>query len=283
MGNEFSTTLARLRREAGFPTAYRFFFDNGGERGFGLTYRRYLLIEQGKNLPLADKLEKILLGLRLPQNTPAAAELVKAWLKGLAGDEVYAHIFEPLFAGGPAPAPAQPGQEALRRSLAEKKFHMTGEQLAATVASFETYKCSMALENDAGAWTPAALARTLGLKEPAARRALAALAKAGLARPAGKGAYKSAVAGRLVEYPVTAAMRGDVYARLKGYLKRLEDEGRVEYSSMGMLRADAAALKGYYPLLHSGVEASNAYATVRKTKESAAFFVIGRVLRLWDF
>jgi hypothetical protein len=91
------------------------------------------------------------------------------------------------------------------------------------------------------------------------------------------------VAGRLVEYPVTAAMRGDVYARLKGYLKRLEDEGRVEYSSMGMLRADAAALKGYYPLLHSGVEASHAYATVKKTRDSAAFFVVSRVLRLWDF
>jgi hypothetical protein len=282
-GGDFSKTLARLRREAGFPTAYRFFFDNGGAAGFGMTYRRYLLIEQGRNLPLVDKLEKILVGLRLPQNTPAATELVKSWLRTMAGGETYSHILEPLFAGGPAAGPSQPAQEALRRSLAEKKFHMTERQLAATLESFETYKCGVALENDAGSWTPAELARALGMKEAAARRGLETLAEAGLAKRSGKGSYRSVVAGRLVEYPVTAAMNRETRGKIKGYLARLESEGSLEYSSMGLLRADAAAFKGYYPMLHAGVEASNAYAVTRGTGSSAAYFVVGRVLKLWDF
>ena len=282
MGTTFSETLTRLRKEAGFPTAYRFYHDNGGAQALKISYRKYLLIEQGKNLPAIDRLLKFLIALRLPQNTPAARELVTAWLKTLAGEEVYADLLEPLLSKTEAPG-FPPMAQALRRSIAEKKYHMTEKQLLATLSSFEIYKCFFVMENDCAAWTPEELAKTLRIKKAEAQRALKDFAAAGLVKEVKKGAYKSKIAGKMVEYPVTAAMRQEVREKLRGYLDRLEQESPTEYSSMGMFRADSAALRGYFPMIKATIEASHAYSTVKKTGNSAAFFVKTRVLKMWDF
>lgn len=282
MGTIFSETLTRLRAEGGFSTAYRFYHDNGGAPVLKISYRKYLLIEQGKNLPEAQRLPKLLVALRLPQNTPAAVELVAAWLRTLAGEEVYAHLFKPLMGQAAVPAVTPLGQ-ALRRSLSKKKYHMTEAQVLATLSSFEAYKCGFVLENDGGVWTAEELARTLRLKKTEAQKALKDFAAAGLAKEVKKGSYRSRIAGQVVEYPSLLTIRQEVREKLRGYIKRLERESPAEYSSMYLFRADALALKGYYPLLKSTVEASHAYATVEKTGGSAAFFVIGRVLKMWDF
>ena len=65
MATLFSETLTRLRREAGFPTAYRFFHDNCGAKVLGMGYRKYLLMEQGKILPLFKHLRAFVAGLRI--------------------------------------------------------------------------------------------------------------------------------------------------------------------------------------------------------------------------
>ena len=282
MRTVFSETLTRLRKEGGFPTAYRFYHENGGGPVLKVSYRKYLLMEQGKNLPGVERLPKLLVALRLPQNTPAARELVTAWLRTLAGEEVYADLFDPLLAKAEAAA-VTPMGEALRRSIADKKYHLTEAQVLATLSNFEAYKCSFVMENDCGAWTAEELAKTLRIKKAAAQRALKDFAAAGLVREIKKGVYKSRIAGQMVEYPSVLAMRQEVREKVRGYIKRLEQESPAEYSSMGLFRADSAALKGYYPLLKSTVQASHAYATVKKTGSSAAFFVIGRVLKMWDF
>ncbi|MDP2866296.1 MAG: hypothetical protein Q8O90_08640 [Elusimicrobiota bacterium] len=282
MGTIFSETLTRLRTEGGFPTAYRFYHDNGGAPVLKLSYRKYLLIEQGKNLPGAERLPKLLVALRLPQNTPAARELVRAWLRTLAGEEVYTDLLKPLLEKVAAPA-VTPMGEALRRSIAEKKYHMTEAQVLATLSSFEAYKCNFILENDCGAWAAEELAKTLRINKTAAQRALKDFAAAGLVKEVKKGVYKSRIAGQMVVYPSVLAMRQEVREKVRGYIKRLEQESPAEYSSMGLFRADSIALKGYYPLLKSTVEASHAYSTVKKAGNSAAFFVIGRVLKMWDF
>jgi len=281
MGTIFSDTLTRLRKDAGFDTAYRFYHDNGGAQAFKVSYRKYLLIEQGKNLPVVDRLTKILMGLRLPLGTPDATALVLAWLKTAAGQDVYTEVFEPLLA--PKVAGLSPMHAALKRTLAEKKHHITLEQLAATASSFETYKCAFTLESDTGTWTAERLAVTLKIKKCEAERGLKELVGAGLVKKLKKGVYRSRVAGMLIEYPPTAAMPPGLRQKLRDCLKRLEQEAVVEYSSMGLIRADAGALKGFFPLLHSNVEAAGTYAITEKTPKSAGFFVIGRVLRLWDF
>ncbi|OGR51388.1 MAG: hypothetical protein A2049_01645 [Elusimicrobia bacterium GWA2_62_23] len=282
MGTVFSETLSRLRTEGGFSTAYRFYHDNGGAPVLKVSYRKYLLMEQGKNLPGVERLPKLLVALRLPQNTPAARELVAAWLKTLAGEEIYADLFAPLLAKAAATA-FTPVEQALRRSIADKKCYMTEAQALATLSSFEAYKCAFALEYDCGAWTPEELAKTLRIKKAETQKALKDFAAAGLAKEVKKGVYKSRLSGQMVVYPSLLAMRQEVREKVRGYIKRLEQESHAQYSSIGLFRADSDALKGYYPLLKSTVEASHSYSTVKKTGNSAAFFVIGRVLKMWDF
>lgn len=283
MATVFSETLTRLRAEAGFPTAYRYFHDNGGAKFFNVSYRNYLMMEQGRNLPAPARLPRLILGLRLPQGTPAARELVKAWLRAMAGDEVYADLLEPMFAAAAAAPDSSPAEQALQRSLLDRKYHMSEEQLLATLSSYETYKCAFTLENDAGVWTAEALSKGLGISKAQAAGALKGFLKAGLVTASGKGGYKSKFAGQLIEYPSTAALRPDVRERMRDYLGRLEREGVSVFGNIGMFRADENALRGYFPMLKAAVDASHAYSTARKTGKSAAFFVSARVRKLWDF
>lgn len=282
MATIFSETLTRLRKGAGFPTAYRFYHDNGGAPFFKVSYRNYLMMEQGRNLPVLGRLGRIVMGLRIPERTPQARELTLAWLKTMAGDEAYADLLEPLFdQGGPAKA-SSPAEEALSRALAEKKFHMTEAQVLASVVSFETYKCFFVMEMDSGVWTAESLAKALGIKRAEADKALKSFLKVGLVK-AERGGYRSKMVGQLVEYPAGPAFPAGALEKLKGYYKRMEGESSLEFGTSGMVRADADALRGFYPMLKSSVEASYAFNTNVKTKKSAGFFVIGKVLRLWNF
>ncbi len=283
MATVFSETLTRLRKEAGFPTAYRFFHDNGGAKFFSVSYRNYLMMEQGRNLPAPARLPRLMLGLRQPQGTPLASELVKAWLRTMTGDEIYADLVEPLFGAGISAPAGSPAEEALRRSIAEKKFHMTEAHILASAASFEAYKCFFVMEFDAGVWTAEAMARALRIKKAEAEKALKSFVKAGMARVEGRKGYRSKIAGMMVEYPAGPALPPGMMDKLRGYFKRLEAESRIEFATAGMLRADSDDLRGYFPMLKSSVEASYAFNTTVKTKKSAGFFVLGRVLRLWDF
>ncbi|OGR41180.1 MAG: hypothetical protein A2X35_07235 [Elusimicrobia bacterium GWA2_61_42] len=282
MATVFSETLLRLRKEAGYATAYRFFHDNGGAPVFKVSYRNYLMMEQGRNLPVLGRLEKIIVGLHMPFGTPAARELTLAWLKTMAGEESYTGLLEPLLNGAAPARSVSPAEAALGRTLAEKKYHITMKQVIATVSSFETYKCFFVIETDTGVWTAEDMARALGIKKAAAGRALKAFLKAGLLKAEGKG-YRCKIAGRLVEYPAAPAIPKAVIDRLREYRGKLEREGSQEFSVSGMVRADADALRGFYPMLKSSVEASYAFATTSKTKKSAGFFISARVHRLWDF
>lgn len=282
MATIFSETLVRLRKEAGYATAYRYFHDNGGAKFFNVSYRNYLMMEQGRNLPVLGRLVKLLVGLHMPIATPAARELTLAWLRAMAGEEPYADLLEPLLAHGAPAGALNPAEEALRRSLAGKKYHITMPQILATISSFETYKCFFVIETDGGAWTPEALAAAVGIKVPAAARALKDFLKTGLVKAEGK-KYRSRLAGMLVEYPDAPAIPREVLGKIKEYQGRLERESRVEFGVSGLLRADSDALRGYYPMLKSAVEASYAFSTTKKTAKSAGFFVVSRVHRLWNF
>ncbi len=283
MATIFSETLTRLRKGAGFPTAYRFYHDNGGAPFFKVSYRNYLMMEQGRNLPVLGRLARIIMGMRIPERTPEARELTLAWLRTMAGEEAYGDMLEPLFAHGAPANASSPAEEALRRTLAEKKFHISESQILATVSSFETYKCFFVMETDSGVWTAEALAKALAIKKAEADKALKSFLKAGLVKAEGKGGYRSKMAGQLVEYPAGPAFPPAVLGKLKEYYKRLEAESPMEFGTAGLVRADADALRGFYPMLKSSVEASYAFNTAVKTKKSAGFFVIGRVHRLWNF
>ena len=64
--SEFSSYLARLRKEAGFNTAHEFYAKNDGRKVLKISYVNYWQIEKGDHLPRPQALEKIVACLRLP-------------------------------------------------------------------------------------------------------------------------------------------------------------------------------------------------------------------------
>lgn len=283
MGTLFSDTLVRLRKEAGFPTAYRFYHDNGGEPVLKITYRSYLLTEQGKSLPAIGKLQKLYPALRLPPTTPGARELVVAWLRTMAGEEAYKDLFEPMLAAKTEAVGLSPVHKALQRTLADSKFYITPPQFRALVSSFETYKCSLTMGNDTGVWSAAAIAKAIGVKPATAEKSLKELAKVKLVKEVKKGFYRSRTAGKMVSYPQLNALDPALLAKFKEYLLKLEQSGTCEWASKGIIRADALALRGLFPLIGANIEAAQTFAVTQKTEKSAFFYVIGKVVRLWDF
>ncbi len=167
MATPFSEALTRLRKEAGFRTAYRFYHDNGGTQVLKLTYRKYLLMEQGKLLPNFNRLKVLFYPLRILDRTSAASELTLAWLRTMAGEEDYRDVIMPLFSQG-RPAEHSPMHKAMKRVLSDRKVHISPAQLAAVYSDLGTYKCFLALSNDSGRYTPGELGKAVGLTAGAA-------------------------------------------------------------------------------------------------------------------
>ncbi|MCX5793169.1 MAG: hypothetical protein NTY45_13275 [Elusimicrobia bacterium] len=282
MGTPFSDMLTRLREEAGFSTAYRFYHDNGGRAMLGMSYRNYLLVEQGKILPIAGRLQNFLVALRLRSKTGLANELAVAWLKALGGGEFFHEVLAPFVSAGPGAAEVSPVHKALERSLAANKYYMNPVQMRAMLASFETYKCSLVLNNDTGLWSAEQLAVMVKIKKSAARKALKEFAGVKLLKEVKKGFYKSQVAGRMMEYPDLGANAPELRGVLRGYMEKLVAAGSVEYGGKIVVRADAAVLRDSFPVMDTNLSSAQTFAVSQRTAHSALFYVVGRVVRLFD-
>lgn len=283
MGTLFSETLVKLREAAGFATAYAFFHGNDGEKFLGIAYRRYLLIEQGENLPLADRLPGLIYSLRLVPGGNAANELVTAWLKTFAGEKTYSVAFEPLVAPRADAKGVSPMHEAMQRSLAEKKYYMTQEQFEAVLTSFDTYLCHQAMQNDTGAWKVEDLAAALRLTPAAARAALRTLAAKKLMKEVRKSVYRSPLAGLDVEVPQLSQLKPELTKKMDSYNAQLAASGRYEWVSSCLLRVDTAVFRGYIPVLNTAVHTATTYSVTKKSPKSALMLVESRITKLRDF
>lgn len=281
MATTFSDTLVKLRKDAGFPTAYRFFHDNGGDKVLGMCYRKYLTMEQGRILPLFKHLSNFINGLRLVRNSAPANELVRAWLKTMAGDADYSEMLEPLLDGRPPVLAMSPSQQALRKAIAARKFYMTLEHLDAISASPENHICYQVLSNDSGVWTEQKLAEAAGVSAAAAGRIIKKFLAVKLLRRSGKG-YKCPLAGAQVESPQKLASQ-ELFERLTKRHDELIAGGQRAWFRRGIVRADAEALRDFFQLMSVNLSSVTAYTVTEKTPKSALFAVEARAVKLRDF
>jgi hypothetical protein len=283
MSTPFSETLVKLRAEAGFASAYQFFHDNGGPAVLGLTYRRYVLIEQGRNLPLMDKLKKLFYALRLVPQSPNANALMVAWLRTMAGEDNYNDLLRPVIAPAAESKGVSPLHKAVEKSLANDKYYVKPEQFLAVLSSFEAYLCFHAMLSETGAWKIEDLAKALQAELPKVKEAMRQLAAAKLMKEVRKGVYKCPMAGATIETPQMNLLGKAAIEKMKAYNRQLITSGRNEWYSTCMLRADGPAFKGYLPVLNMAVHTAGAYEIKRKTPGSALFLIEGRITRLRDF
>lgn len=283
MGTLFSETLTKIRKEAGFPTAYRFYHDNGGAPALKVSYRKYLRMEQGRILPVIDRLKRFLFALRLLPQTSTANQLIIAWLKTMAGEDAYDFVLAPLIAVKATKHGISPLHKAMRRVLSEKKQYITPAQFRTILSSRDTYLCSVAMESDTGIWSPETLAKPLRITKKAAAKAMMTLAKAGMLKEVKKGFFKYALTAGMVEYPHLNSIEQSFQDKLAGYKKELADTSKLHWARGCLIRADAAALRDFLPLMELNISTAQTYTITEKTENSAIFLVEGRVIKLRDF
>lgn len=278
MQNEFSELLKKKRQEAGFRTAYHFFYGNGGKGFFGFSYRQYLRIELGNSIPGPERLSRLVSGLRLRDRTSSANELALAWLKAFVGDEVYVNVFS--FLGIPASGVKK--QPAKNISGGNKRY-LTPAQLSAALTDKETYLCFLAMSSDSSDWTSRGIAEELGVPTASAERAFAALHAAKLLKRVGKGRYRSAIATHMVELPQREAISDALLEKHRNYTREIVASGREEFGRSGIIRADDVVFRDLFPVLQLSLDAMMAHKATQRTKNSALYYVTGRVVRLLDF
>lgn len=283
MDTAFSEVLTKLRREAGFPTAYGFYTANGGAPVLKITYRKYLLFEQGRELPAVEKLQRLFFALRLIPKSFAANELVIAWLRSLSGEEAFKSILQPVISEKAQASPLSPLHKAVKRALTGNKYQLTPAQFDAILTDHDTYLCYLALAEDTGLWSAESLARALKLKPAAAARALKTLAGARILKADRKGLYRCPFATGLIDFPHLSTVAPDVRAKLAAYHKELLASGACSLMHGCVVRADSAEFRNFFPLMTLNISTAQTYAVHEKTDKSALFFVEGKVIKLRDF
>ncbi len=278
----FSKTLKRLRKAAGFRTAYQFYHGNGGRGVLKVSYRSWLFIEQGRTLPAFKTLGALMCALRLVPNSADGIELVMTWLKTAHGPVEVEHFLAPLLKSPPRHAISSPLHKVIHRSLSQAKFHITPRQLEAMGRCRENYLCWLALSNDSGKWTPNELSAELGLSAASTGKAMKELQTAGLLKKLRGGLYICPMAGAMLEYPA----RWTLLAAQKKAIELRTDliaKGEEVYSRRGILRASLPELSNFFPMLALNTSAAQTYAVTEKEKGSALFAVESRVVKIHDF
>lgn len=280
MTNAFSEILTDLRQQAGFPTAYRFFHDNGGKHVLKASYRQYLLWEQGKALPPAAALGRLVPALKLLPGSAQHGALAAAWLSSLAGGETYQAVFAPFFAV--KDAAVSPLHKAMNRALNEKKYPLSVDQAVTILSDLGHYKAFLFMINDRGDWSEARLTEAAGLPKAAAARVAKDFQKAGLLKKAGA-RLKCVLVDSMAEFPRAEIMPAGYGDRMEKFQNELLASGGCAWRRLGFLRADARDFKAFFPLMSLNLSTAATYAVTEKGPATAMFAVEGRVVKLKDF
>lgn len=281
----FSETFVRLRREAGFETAYQFFHKNGGQRVFQCSFPNYLRIEKGSHLPQPRRLPLLCQLLRLPLKSDESRKLVRAYIETWVGSKelaewMLAPFLVPEAAGG-APDPAK---KALDRVVRESARPISMRQYEAIMESEASYWSYRVLTTSKEAWTPAALAKTLELPAAAVARGVDSLVKNGIAQRTRDGRFRSPLAGEFLLFPDPGVILPKIMKRVYRYNdKMIRRRGKLVDERYCGVRADGRMMLGYLPHLRDAVRSVNAYAVSDKTDHSALYFVESKVFKLFDF
>jgi hypothetical protein len=280
----FSEALLSLRREAGFPSAYRFYHRNGGRRHFGFTYVHYLRLEKGAKAPRSEAFGAILKALRLAPAAEGARLMFRAYLLDVLGSpEAYELVVGAVSKSVPTVSPtrAEGGFELLKR---EHLMHMSVEQFTAVSQDEASYWTSELLLNDGESWTSKDVADRLGCSLKDAASALERLTKAKLLRSTSTDRWKTREPGKFWTFPGRSKGMEPLLDRVRGFWDAMaKRRGGPFGERLELVRASSSVMRQYMNALHRAVDEANLAATHSKGEDTALFLIEGRVRRLLPF
>lgn len=284
MGTIFSETLVRLRKKAGFKTAYSFFHDNGGKGLLKVSYRMYLLIEQGKLMPPFESMGVYTYALRLVPGSYSAMEFVTAWLKTTLGEPGFKEILEPFLKLPQKQSVSSPLHKVAKNLLDQRKFYINPAQLRVIAKNAENYLCWTFFQNDTSAWLPKDMSLEMGVSAAIAERAMRELAAVKLLKRMKNGLYKCPLAdSTMVEYPHGSNLAPEIRKKFQEFSEQLVSSGKPVFMVRGVLRASLTELSNCFPLLELNAATAATYAVTKKQKDSAIFAVECKVSKIRDF
>lgn len=278
----FSASLARLRREAGFPTPYAFYHRNGGRRVFPFTFAYYLKLERGKHLPRPEWLPVLLSLLRIPPTDELYRTFVTDYLRDHFGtEENYRSLIGPLLRSKHEDSYAQ---QTVKRLLSEQAYHLTPAQYKAVVGDAATYWAFECLVNDRGSFSAEELAKVTGLPKAALAAGLKTLVAHKLAKRATGGKVRSPLAGKFYMFPRAFPGIADWQKKLRRHLDEMTARrGAVLHDSGMVIRAEEGAVHRSVAALRDALENSTAYSVYEKAEGSGVFHLRVQVRKALDF
>lgn len=280
MATDFSSLLSRLRKEAGFGSPHEFWAKSGGARVLKLSYVNYWKIEQGKLLPKPERLSLLIACLRLMPEAREVQPLVHAYLKEYFGSDTAYQWLTAVLSKPPENASGM-GNQASRRLMRERVYHLNLEQHQAILHDFACYWMWMTLSEDKGIWKSADLAKMLKISEKQIIAGAKLLASRKLFEILPDGSIRCPLAGRhFVTLPVKASGEQNQRKILKYQNEMAKKNGLLKHRHYTVLRADERQLEHYYLHLNDAVRGAGAYSVSEKTDSSALFLVEGNIFRL---
>jgi hypothetical protein len=217
-------------------------------------------VESAISGPGPQLVEKVALALRLSTDRARARAFFRAYLSCLvASDSLLDVILSSLVDAPPAEGSAL--RSALARQSAGREEHLTREQADLIESSLESYWSWFLVIAATAPRKPEEVAAAVGLKLPAVKSALKALAKAGLVVEGKDGRYKSAHSSKVMRFP-----RDEHFdLRRKKTLQHAEKAGagreKVLFHYFTLMRASEQELLAYAPHLFEAVDGSQICST----------------------
>ena len=285
MPTPFAKTFVRLRREAGFETAYQFFHKNGGAKTFRCSFPNYLRIEKGSHLPQPQRLPLLCSLLRLPLKADEMRHLLCSYLETWVGTKDLADWFLGHLSSASEPAPPlAPAEQALRRVTRETARTISVKQYEAIMESAESYWCYRVLTTSKDPYRPEDLGKLLKLKTGPIAEALEGLRRYRIIVKERNGGYRSPLSGEFILFPDSQHIDPEIMKRVFKYNSdMIKKRGKVIDVRYCGIRADLRKLQGFIPHFRESIRSVNAYALNDKTDHSALVFVEGKIVKLFDF
>ncbi len=269
----FGSTLSRIRKEQGFPSAYQFYKGVGGSKGLGLAFVSYWDMERGRKLPKSWRLKAIMAALGIEQRSAKAKELVKAYFKALSGSDELIQILaapDPVAADLPS---REMAEAATQKALAMRSTNLTIDQWKLCARDLETYICQYFLFNTAGWITVQELAQATGFRPEKIKKALKVLAAGKLAELSGdkvRGLFAEKLVELLPLTPATAPVKAELRKHLIAWM---EKASRVDTKRI-TVRMSKANLDIYRQHMGKFVNLASIYCNSGENRQDSAVYLI---------
>jgi hypothetical protein len=284
-GSAFSRLFTRLRKEAGFATAYQFFHGNGGRKVFQCTFSNYLRIEKGETLPPPRRLPALASLLRLPLKPEELRALAEAYLETWAGSsEVAEWLGQALRCDSGREPPPDPSRQALHRVVRQSARPVGMKEYRAIMVDAASYWCYRALAGSSAPHGPAELSRVLGIAEPKVKRGLERLRQAGFAQRRKDGTSFCPAGGQHLLFPDPSTLPAALVERpMKLNRDMARRKGALLMVRHCGIRVDLDRFEGFLPFFREAIRSAQAYSVSEKSRRSALVFIEGRVYKALDF